>query len=375
MKIKELLLKHIVGILTAEEEKELVKWRERHPSHEAYLEKLASRHDYSERYLQYKKKHPNRKKLFIKTWCMRAATWLLPLILVAGIGYFIYGKPQVERIMPGSSKAELYLENGSRVALMDETEPVWICVDENSLVENRKGTLCYQSEKNVAESETMQTNKLKTPRGGEYRVVLPDGTKVRLNAFSVLTYPTKFTGDKRVVELEGEAYFEIAKDTLHPFIVKANGLEIRQYGTKFTVNARSAQATTVVLEEGSIAVYPEGKEELRMITPGEIVKWSKSANHLTVMRSVKDLKILTAWHHDRFIFENEPLSKVMEQISLWYDVDFRFQDTDIAFMKFTGNLGRYADVKMLLDAIEAVANIRVKIEDKRILLMNETTIN
>lgn len=375
MKIKELLLKHILGILTSEEEEELVTWREQHPSHEAYFRKLASRHDYSERYLQYKKKHPKRKRLFFKTWYMRAATWLLPVILVAGMGYFIYGQKSVEPIMPGSSKAELYLENGSRFALLDEAESVWICVDDNRLVENRKGTLCYNSEKNVSGDEAIQTNKLKTPRGGEYRVVLPDGTKVRLNAFSVLTYPTKFTGDKRVVELEGEAYFEIAKDSLHPFIVKTNGLEIRQYGTKFTVNARSSQATTVVLEEGSIAVYPEGKEELRMITPGEIVKWSKPANNLTVLRSAQDMKTLTAWHHDRFIFENEPLSKVMEQISLWYDVDFCYQNVDIASMRFTGNLGRYTDIKVLLNAVESVANIRFKIEKKQITLMNETTTN
>ena len=196
---------------------------------------------------------------------MRVATWLLPIILVAGIGYFIYENKEMRSIMPGSSKAELFLENGSRIALLDESEPVWICVDENKLVENKKGVLCYQSEQNLANTNVEQINKLKTPRGGEYRVVLPDGTKVRLNAFSVLTYPTEFIGNERMVELEGEAYFEIAKDSLHPFIVKANGLEIRQYGTKFTVNARSSQATTVVLEEGSIAVYPEGEKELRMI--------------------------------------------------------------------------------------------------------------
>lgn len=375
MNFKELLLKHILGVLTSYEEEELVKWREQHPSHDAYFQKLASRHNYSELYLQYKKKQSNQKSLFIKTLCMRVATWLLPIILVAGIGYFIYENKEMRSIMPGSSKAELFLENGSRIALLDESEPVWICVDENKLVKNKKGVLCYQSEQNLANTNVEQINKLKTPRGGEYRVVLPDGTKVRLNAFSVLTYPTEFIGNERMVELEGEAYFEIAKDSLHPFIVKANGLEIRQYGTKFTVNARSSQATTVVLEEGSIAVYPEGEKELRMITPGEIVKWSKPANSMTVLRSVKDMESLTAWHNDRFVFENEPLSKVLEQISLWYDVDYRFHDAEIASMKFTGNIGRYADIKILLNAIETVANIRIKIENKQIMLKNETTIN
>ena len=112
-----------------------------------------------------------------------------------------------------------------------------------------------------------------------------------------------------------------------------------------------------------------------MITPGEIVKWSKPANSMTVLRSVKDMESLTAWHNDRFVFENEPLSKVLEQISLWYDVDYRFHDAEIASMKFTGNIGRYADIKILLNAIETVANIRIKIENKQIMLKNETTIN
>ena len=375
MEIKKILLKFIAGILDSHEEDVLEQWRNQHPSHEAYFQKLSSRNNYSELYAQYLKRESVRRRMIIRKCCMRVAACLIPLILISGMAYFFYGQEQKSIIVPGSSRAELYLENGSLLVLQDEKESAWICVNDNQLVENKKGSLHYDRAKEESNDNVVRQNKLKTPRGGEYKVVLPDGTMVRLNANSTLTYPTRFTDDRRVVELEGEAYFEISKDSLRSFIVKANGLEIRQYGTKFSVNARSPQATTVALEEGSIGVYPEGKEELRMITPGEIVRWCRPKNELVVHSSQKELRALTAWHHDRFVFENEPLSKVMEHISLWYDVEVRFQNAEIATMRFSGNIGRYADIKVLLEAVETTGGICVKVENKQITLMSETIIN
>lgn len=375
MRIKRILLKYIVGLLSPDEERELQQWLNEQPAHVVYFQKLVARKNYSELYALYKEKHKAQvlKIPYWKRYWKNVAVWLLPFIMATMIGYMAY-TPSTE-ILPGSSKACLYLSNGTQLTLDAVIEPRWIYIAESQMAKNEKGIIRYSSADSLKKIKQGEWNILKTPKGGEYRIELPDGTFVRLNALSSLSYPTQFIGENRIVELEGEAYFEIAKDSLHPFIVKAHGLEIKQYGTKFSVNARLSQETTVVLEEGSIGVSPEGSKALRMITPGEIVHWCKSKDELIVRHSRKELKALTAWHHDRFVFDNEPLAKVLEQISLWYDVEVRFQSAEIATMKFTGNVGRYADIKALLDAIETTAGVCVKVENKQITLMDETIIN
>lgn len=375
MDIKNILLKYIIGTLSPKEEEVLKQWADKDLRHAGYLQKLHSRHNYSELYVQYKKKQARNSKRFRwfgPTWWRQVAVWVLPFLFASAIGYWAYSNQQKPDIFPGSSKANLYLANGTQLTLDAVMESGWILVDKEQMAKNEKGILQYTSPDTVKMPKAKEYNQLKTPRGGEYRIVLPDGTHVRLNALSSLNYPTQFTGDKRVVELEGEAYFEIAKDSIRPFIVKANGLEIKQYGTKFSVNARSAQETTVVLEEGSIGVSPINKEtKEQMIVPGEVVKWCESTHEITISQSEKESERLTAWHNDRFSFDNEPLGKVMENISLWYDVDICFQNAGIASMHFTGNIGRYADIQVLLDAIETAANVRIKIEERQIVLMNE----
>ena len=372
MQIKRILLKYIVGLLSSDEERELQQWLKEAPEHVTYFQKLASRRNYSELYALYKERHKAKvvELPYWKRYWRKAAIWLLPFIMAATIGYMTY-TPSTD-ICPGSSKACLYLSNGTQMTLDEKHEPEWIYIAESQMAKNEKGIIRYSSVDSSKVSKQGKWNVLKTPRGGEYRIELPDGTFVRLNALSSLSYPTQFTGKKRIVELEGEAYFEIAKDSLRPFIVKANGLEIKQYGTKFSVNARLSQETTVVLEEGSIGVSPDGKEERQqMIVPGEVVKWCEPTSEIVVSQSSKETEKLTAWHHDRFIFDNEPLSKVMENISLWYDVDIRFQNAEIASMRFTGNIGRYADIKVFLDAIRVTANVRIKVDGKQIMLMKE----
>ena len=375
MDIKSILLKYIIGDLSDQEKATLKQWTDKDIRHANYLQKLQSRHNYSELYIQYKKKQshkPRRILRFSRTLWQRAAFWVLPFLFALGIGYWTYIDQQKANITPGSSKANLYLANGTQLILDETMEPGWILVEKDQMVKNEKGVLQYVSPDTLKASKAKEYNQLKTPRGGEYRIVLPDGTKVRLNALSSLNYPTHFIGDNRIVELEGEAYFEIAKDSTRPFIVKANGLEIKQYGTKFSVNARSAQETTVVLEEGSIGVSStdiEAKEHIMI--PGEVVKWCEPTSEMTISQSEKESEQLTAWHNDRFSFDNETLGKVMENISLWYDADICFQDAEIASIHFTGNIGRYADIQVLLDAIENAANIHIKVEGKQIVLMNE----
>ena len=120
MEIKKILLKFIAGILDSHEEDVLEQWRNQHPSHEAYFQKLSSRNNYSELYAQYLKRESVRRRMIIRKCCMRVAACLIPLILISGMAYFFYGQEQKSIIVPGSSRAELYLENGSLLVLQDE---------------------------------------------------------------------------------------------------------------------------------------------------------------------------------------------------------------------------------------------------------------
>lgn len=372
MNIKKVLLKYIVGILSRQDEETLQEWLAENPRHAVYFQKLQGRHNYSELYAQYRQTHPHLRVARIPFWkrsWVRAAVWLLPLALTAAL-WLVVNNHHTETIKPATSKALLFLDNGTTVRLGDATVAGWIHVDDHLMVANEEGTLRYEQQ-DVQQQNTEARNVLSTPRGGEYRIQLPDGTKVRLNAFSSLKYPTVFTGDMRVVELKGEAYFEIAKDSKRPFIVKTNGLEIKQYGTKFSVNARSAQATTVVLEEGSIGVSASGEAGEQLMQPGEVATWSESAGELSVLHSESTAEALTAWHRDRFVFDNETLGKVMETLSLWYDVDTRFQCAETASLHFTGNLSRYADISIILRAIENVANVRFKIHGREIMILQD----
>ena len=211
---------------------------------------------------------------------------------------------------------------------------------------------------------TYQLNTLSVPRGGEYRLTLSDGTKIHLNSESELRYPVSFKGqENRMVELKGEAYFEIAKDSLHPFKVITQGLLIQQLGTVFNVKSRAEGKVEVALVEGSIGIYP-CSQEMQTILPGQLAVWNESKNILSVEN--KELLSHTAWHFNRFVFYDESLGHLMEELALWYNVDIDFLDESLKKLHFTGSLYRYDDIAVILNAIEETVNVDFKISGLRI---------
>lgn len=369
MNIEELLVKSILGLLSPDEEKALKTWIGADPSHEAYFKKLRSRHNYSELYHAYRARQAKAAPTSPRPWrrfMARAAMWMVPVLLAAGLWVGLHDRNHApEEIVPGHAQATLFLENGTSINLTESKESGWIHIDDHLMATDGQGTLSYQ---NNHPALSKQTNRLATPRGGEYRIVLPDGTRVHLNSLSELQYPLAFDKEQRVVKLSGEAYFEIAKDPRRPFYVETNGITIRQYGTRFNVNARSLHATTIALEEGSVGVItPEGTTQ--MMKPGELATWDGETNTLQLAQA--NLEPHTGWHRGRFIFDDEPLSKIMEALSLWYDIDVRFQDTRIAAQRFTGNVGRYEDIHTILKGIETIVNVECQIKGKQVRIMKK----
>ncbi len=369
MKVEELLVKQVLGILNEEEKQALQVWLDEDPANMAYFCKLQRRRNYRELYKDYCEKHPHTEAashvINWKRWAARAAIWALPIIFAFSLWLGLRSPEQSNEILPGSPKATLYLENGAIVELGNSKELGWIRINDDLMAADANGKLQYKKNDKL---HTSQQNTLVTPRGGEYRISLPDGTVIHLNSLSELTYPLVFDGDKREVTLTGEAYFEIAKDPKRPFYVKANGLTVRQYGTKFSVNARSLQCTTVALEEGSIGVYASNGE-VQMMQPGELAEWDESAKSVTVTKT--NIEPYTAWHRNRFVFEDESLGKIMETLSLWYNMDVRFQDEKLADLHFTGNISRYEDINVILRGVESTVNVQFQIKDRQIRIMRK----
>ena len=169
--------------------------------------------------------------------------------------------------------------------------------------------------------------------------------------------------NERTVELKGEAFFEIAKDSLHPFKVETQGILIQQFGTAFNVKSRVKGKVEVALVQGSIGIYTQS-QKLHKLSPGQLAIWDASTDLLSVEN--KDLLLNTAWHSNRFIFYDESLGSLMEELALWNNVDVDFLDKSLKELHFTGSLYRYDDIAVILNAIEETVNVDFKISGLRI---------
>ncbi|WP_195654010.1 FecR family protein [Bacteroides sp. 1001136B_160425_E2] len=367
MKKKELLVKYILGMLNTKERQQLDLWMKESPNNALYLEKLKKR-NYSERYQEYKRSHPNFsvKQSGWKRVLMQAACWTIPMLVAFSLYLGLRSDKEIQ-IEPGTSKAILYLDPTTKIELGNSKEFEWIRLNRLDMVAEKQGILDYHQIS--SRQDIHQNNLLETPRGGEYRVILEDGTRIHLNSQSTLSYPVCFEADNRTVELTGEAYFEVAKDPKRPFMVKVNGVTVRQYGTKFSINARSPQNTMIVLEEGSIGMISPD-EDVRMLNAGDVAVWDQVHSTISIT-APESFEAYVAWHRSRFVFDDQSLGEIMENLSLWYDMNVQFEDEALSKIHFTGSVGRYENVNILLNAIEATSSVKFHIDEHQITVMNK----
>lgn len=370
MSIEELIAKHLLGLSDRPEQETLRQWADESPGHAACLDRLLRRRNFREGYRAWCAARPHRhapvplrRRTGWRQVLTQAAVWTLPVMVVLGLWMALHPAGQPDEILPGGPRATLYLENGDRVELGHSKELGWIRISDNLMAADENGRLRYGRNDGP---RPRRRNTLATPRGGEYRLTLPDGTSVHLNALSELTYPLAFDEDRREVTLTGEAYFEVAKDAARPFIVRVDGLAVRQYGTKFSVKARSPQATVVALEEGSVGLCAPDGREWRLL-PGQAAEWN--GEQCAVEEGGAERH--AAWHRSRFVFDNETLGEIMETLSLWYDMEVRFEDAGLAALHFTGNVGRYDDIRIILKGMEATVNVEFDIRDRSIRIMRK----
>ena len=263
---------------------------------------------------------------------------------------------------PHSDKAVLILANGQQVILDNTTSGAIAAQPGVDVVRVDSGRLSYITKGAPAAGGY---NVLTTPRGGQFQVQLPDGTRVWLNSASRLRYPVVFNGPARNVELEGEAYFEVAKNSRQPFTVQAGGMQVKVLGTGFNLMAYADEdAVRTALVDGSVRL--EGRHTAQVIRPGEQGSLGKEDDHFIITRP--DLDDVLAWKNGEFRFSGEKIQTIMRQLARWYDVEVEYQDTPPA-NRFNGDILKGKDGNALLDMLETTKTVHFKVEDRKIIVI------
>jgi ferric-dicitrate binding protein FerR (iron transport regulator) len=262
---------------------------------------------------------------------------------------------------PGRYGAVLTLSNGAKMVL-DSAGNGHISTQGGSQVLLQNCAVVYEKEKLAA---AVVYNTLTTPRGRQFRLVLPDGSGVWLNAASTLRYPTVFAGDRRTVELDGEAYFEIAKDERKPFVVSARGMSVQVLGTAFNLMAYADEkAVNTTLVAGAVRVV-SAKSSL-VLKPDQQASLPDSAGRFTV--SKPNLKEVLAWKDGRFRFDGAKITTIMRQIARWYDVDIEYRG-ETPSNEFNGSISRAEYARKILNALERTGNVHFILDGRKVIVM------
>jgi len=264
-------------------------------------------------------------------------------------------------VMPGRDKATLTLADGSVIDL-DSSGTGRLAQQGNTRISIKEGKIVYAPHK--AGNNEMAYNTISTPRGGQYLVILPDGTKVGLNATSYGRFPVAFTGGRRVVEIAGEAYFEVARDPAMPFIAKVRDMTVEVLGTHFNIMAYGEeQKIATTLLEGSVKVS-RGSDK-HMIVPGQQAVWTEYGTFN--LKSDVDMEEVVAWKNGKFHFNNADIRTIMRQIARWYDVDVEFEN-NAADIRLGGVISRKEDIRQLLNYFEIAGKVHFTIEGRKIIV-------
>jgi len=300
----------------------------------------------------------------------------ISLAILVGAGLFFLKKESTEGnllatdenyILPGSDKARIVFDDGSFVELAAVQGDTILHDQGLRIYRKEDGSIAY--ELNGEKEYRNVYNTIITPKGGEYSLVLPDGSRVWVNAASKLRYPTAFDGEMREVELDGEAYFEVKKayknGKRQPFIVRTGEQTLEVLGTSFNINSYDRNITTTLVE-GSVALtYPDANS-VQYLKPSQQSKFSKTSKKVSI--ATVDPYYTVAWKHGKFAFEGASIYTVMEDVARWYDVDVQYEG-DLSDVRYTGTISRFENFKQLLQLIEWTNLVTFKVDGRRVTVM------
>ena len=317
-------------------------------------------------------------------WPLRITAIAASIIFAWGIWTLIFfPEPKVQSsytndIDPGGNKAILTLANGKQINLSDARAGALASQQGLEIIKDADGQISYKITGTGGNSGKNEYNTIATPRGGQYTVTLPDGSKIWLNATSTLKYPTQFAPNKREVSLSGEAYFEISKDKSRPFIVSSATQEVEVLGTHFNVSSYDDEVTVkTTLLEGSVRVSLPNVTSLRggttkqsqqqyvVLKPNEESSLTKNNIHIKQV----DPDEAVAWKNGKFLFRNQPLEQIMNKLSRWYDVEVIYNDKALAGQLFGGIIARSEKISRVLQTLEETGEVHFKIEGRKVTVM------
>jgi transmembrane sensor len=366
--IRALARKMLTGTITPEEQQILEQWLNANPGNEMVWEQGdADEKELGNRIFRRIAATTGAQKRKRIYWSAAAS---IVLLVSAGI-YFWYPNqkpaakevagvtvPPVE-IMPGSDKAILTLGDGRQVRLEGQK----IITDGDLQIRNENNELVYTT------TSIVSFNTMSTPRGGQYQLRLPDGSRVWLNAASSITYPTAFTGKERVVELSGEAYFEVRSLPAFPsgegagkmpFIVKINGMNVNVLGTRFNVMGYDDEAAiNTTLLEGAVLITKGNAKAL--LKPGQEANVNATEEKIKV--AAADVEQAIAWKNGMFLFNKTDIKSIMRQLSRWYDFEVRYQNA-FENRNFSGMISRKTELSKALKMLEMTKDVKFKIEGR-----------
>jgi transmembrane sensor len=303
--------------------------------------------------------------------------WAAAAVIVLAISFTLYYHSTNKKenhvflsdVNPGGNKAILTLADGTKISLTDAVNGDIAKQAGLSITKAANGQLIYTAlDQQDLEGSTQRIfNTIETPKGGMWQVRLPDGSMVWLNAASALTYPLKFSNAKqRVVELKGEAYFEIAKDKEHPFVVRTANQEVEVLGTHFNINSYADEMVTkTTLLEGSIQIFQD--KNIEILKPGE--QSIVSARGITVNQVDGNESI--DWKNGYFMFNNEKQESIMRKISRWYNVEIEYADSEAKEVMYYGSISRFEKVSQVLRKFEQTGEVRFDIINNKIVVHKE----
>lgn len=369
-----LLRKYLDGELTGEERQQLGRWLWTDRANRELLKRLRSVDSLKERYKKRREidtghefrlllqRYPRLKRRKVsRVWYYAAAVAVL--VVVGGGDIWLNRTRVLEReavmpAVPGEARAQLTTADG-KIMPIGFGEGLQ-GVSGFRVQDSVKQLIC---EKNDMLQNTTRYHRLDVPRGGEFNVLLADGTRVRLNSESYIRFPESFGDSLRSVEIGGEVYLEVAKDTVRPFVVNAGKMKTRVLGTRFGVRVYpNEEEWTTTLAEGSVRVDLDRYS--LVLKPGQQACMREGKLEKLEVDVDKEL----AWVRGLFVFEHDKLIRVTERLSRWYDVTFRFDDESLKSYHFTGTVSRDMGIDKILDLIERMNVVKFEKTDNYIVI-------
>ena len=381
--IHELLLAYLRDDISEEEMIRLQGWLDENERHRKLLDELRDKEvlqlhigayasfDTSRRWIQLKEemdKTSRKRRLLLRVWKSVAAVFVVAV--AGGLLYWqitdsarpVEEQVLVAQIRPGETQAVLITGKGQQLLLQGLKDTCLDITGNETLKISKDGSLEYSLS---ALSRMPEWHTLQVPRGGEYKIVLDDGTEIWFNSASELKYPAHFVGNERRVCLVGEAYFQVARNEAAPFIVETRDMDVKVLGTSFNVSAYEDEENShATLVEGRVEVDDKVNGEKVTLTPGEQALLQGKE---MVVREV-NTKLYSMWRLDRFTFASEDMEGVIRKLSRWYNVNFFFSNSSMKQKRFTGSLPTYSDISQVLKMIEMTTDIKFQVKGNTIII-------